>query len=353
MNILFLNSARSRGGNELWSTVTANALAERGHDVCFAMRSDFFKDMLSDKINIIEVPFKHELDTSTYSLLNNAIDKHKIDILLPTKQKEYFIAGRIGKKRNLPVAFRLGIARNLPKWDIYRRFVFKKYPSAVIVNASNIKELLVQNKIIEPEKIKVIYNGYDFPDSIADFIEADLPKDKFMFAAAGRLTAQKGYDLLLRACVELNKTRNDYRVIVAGDGGEKEDYLKFIEENNLEDTVHLIGHISNVRGFLQSADAVLIPSRNEGIPNTLFEAWSLKKPVITSDAAGLPEAMRTMENGIMCALDPDKIAEAMKYFLEHSEEIEAFGKAGYKTMKDDFSLEKSISGIEGLLTELC
>jgi len=336
----------------LWSTVTANALAEKGHTVSFAIRSDFFKEMLSDKINIIEVPFKHELDSSTYSLLNNALDKYKIDILLPTKQKEYFIAGRIGKKRKLPVVFRLGIARNLPKWDLYRRYIFKKYPAAVIVNASNIKDILVQNDIVEPDKIKVIYNGYDFPDSVEDFIEADLPKDKFIFAAAGRLTAQKGYDLLLRACVKLNKTRNDYRVIIAGDGGEKEDYLKYIEENNLEDTVHLIGYISNVRGFLKTADAVLIPSRNEGIPNTLFEAWSLKKPVITSDAAGLPEAMRTMENGIMCALNPDKIADAMKYFLDHPEEIKAFGEAGYKTMKENFSLEKSISGIEGLLIEL-
>lgn len=352
MKILILNSAKSWGGNELWSKTLANGLADKGHSVFFAARTDIFDDRLSDKVELVKFPFRNEMCIRTHRGIRKLIKTNDIQILLPTKRKEYFIAGYTGRRFNLPVCFRLGIKRRIPIWDFPQRFVYQKLPDGIIVNAHIIKDILVSTKIIKEEKIRVIYNGYDFPEQPKPFDEYEIKKDKFVFATAGRLSQQKGYDILLRTVKKLKNKNDNFYVYLAGSGSEEDLYKHFVHDYNLEDTVFFTGYLQNVRGFFSQADAVVIPSRNEGIPNALFEAWSVKKPVISSNADGLPEVMRSYENGIMTPLRINQLSQAMEYIINNPETAKEFGEKGHNTLNNEFTLDVMLSRAEKYLTEL-
>lgn len=351
LSILFLNSAKSWGGNERWMCSAANGLAERGWDVHVAIRTDIFDNKFHKNVKIYKLSFSSELSISTYKDLAAIIKEHEIDILLPTKRKEYFIAGIIAKFLSLPVVFRLGITRTISKHKFAERFVYKFLPSKILVNAKNIKDLLVSDRLSKDEKIIHIYNGYSFDDDFEPFYLDNTDK-VFTFASAGRLAAQKGFDILLESINILkNENIDNFKILIAGDGSERDDYISYINNKDIKN-VELIGEISNVRGFFACSDAVLIPSRNEGVPNTLFEAWSVKKAVIASDAAGIPEVIENKHNGLICKLNPQDLANSIKFALANQELINSWGLNGYNKLHRDFTIDKMLDRLEEELKKL-
>lgn len=351
MNILFTNSAKQYGGNERWLCTTANALSELGHKIFFAGRNQLLHDKLNKEIQIFNMPFKHELDKKTSSEIIKVINEKNINLLFPTKRKENYLLGKIGKRLNLPVVFRLGIYRHIKKIDLPQRFVYRQMPDKIIVNAKAIKDYLVEDKVADSSKIEVLYNGYTFNDEVSPY-PIHKSEGKLLIATAGRLAAQKGYDLLLEAVNILKTKRQDFEIVIAGDGGARGVYEQYIKENGLENHVTLLGHIDNVRGLFDRADFVIIPSRSEGIPNTLFEAWSLRKPVLAANSSGIPEAINHNENGYLFELSPNEIAKAIDEAITSQEKFGDFGLAGYDTLVEKFTLDKMLTKLLQIFEEL-
>lgn len=350
--IIFLNSSKEWGGNERWTVSACNALVNAGHEVVLAFRKDIFSDKLDSRVKLFYLPFKSEIDLKTYSLLHKFNKNFKADILFPTKRKDYAIAGFYSKFHFVKVIFRLGIMRKFKKRDFIQKYIYSHFPDKIIVNAEAIKQDLVSQNFIKPELIEVIYNGYNFDEKIHAY---KLPKDiehKFIFASAGRLAPQKGYDVLLKAVNILSKSNHDFHLIIAGEGSSRKDYEKYIKENSLENHVSLIGNISNVRGLFAASDAVIIPSRNEGIPNTLMEAWSVKKPVLAAKSAGIPEAIQSGENGLLFDLDENEIESAMLKIISNRENEHIFGEAGYNTLMEKFTLNKMTEHLEYVFEQI-
>lgn len=346
MNILFTNSAKEYGGNERWLITAANALLEKGHNIFFAGRNDLLHEKLSDDIPKYIMPFKHEFDKKTSSQIIKLIKSNNIELLFPTKRKENYLLGSIGKKLNLPVVFRLGIFRPIRKIDLPQRYVYKNMSNKIIVNAKIIKDYLLDDKVAESEKIEVVYNGYKF-DTLKGYIPLpNIAKDKFVFASAGRLAPQKGYDFLLKAVNILKEKSDKFVLLIAGDGPDKKEYEEFIQTNNISENVVLLGHIENVRSLFAQSNCVVIPSRAEGIPNTLMEAWSEKRAVIASNAAGIPEAVDNQKNGILVDLNEEQIASVMLKLLENPNLCDEYGIEGYNKLNSDFTMEKMIERLE-------
>lgn len=354
MNILLLCSARSWGGNEHWATSAANALAERGHHVCFAYRSDIFLNQLSPKITTYILPFKHEVDLKTIRGLKKIVRRHRIHILLPTKRKEYWIAGRFGKKYRLGVVFRLGIVRRIKNADIIKRYVYGHLPDAIIVNAEGIRQGLLESPFVNPDKIVTIYNGYDFQPVAETNLHLDVEWDpkRFSFVGAGRLTHQKGFDILLDAARLLKEEGKLFSLYIAGEGARYNALRDTITRYDLTRHVTLLGHVTPVRELFARADAVVISSRNEGIPNTLMEAWSVSRPVITTNVAGLPEVVDDHVNGLLVALNPAEIASAMKAVMDSPQLAHTLGANGYTTLVTEFTLDKMVTQMEQVFTHV-
>ncbi|MBN2280436.1 MAG: glycosyltransferase family 4 protein [Candidatus Marinimicrobia bacterium] len=336
-----INSSKKWGGNERWSVSAAEGLAQRGHEV-FLIGPQLFHSQLSPKVFTFPMNITHELDLLVYLKLVKIILKENIEIIIPTRRKEYFMAGIIGKVLGIPVFFRLGIVRKFPKNKLLSRAIYGKLPTGIICNSQEIKNQLLTDEVLSATKIHVVYNGYQF-----NKLSSISPSNEyFTFACAGRLTSQKGFDILLQAVKILREKSNRFHVKIAGEGPLYRQMLTYIQENGLQNNVELLGHISNVVQLFSRADAVVIPSRNEGIPNVLMEAWSQKKTVIAARSAGIPEAIVDHNNGILTNLDPESLAQKL-FFVMHND-TRNLGESGYETLHQKFTLDKMLIALESV-----
>lgn len=108
--------------------------------------------------------------------------------------------------------------------------------------------------------------------------------DQRLFIGAGRLVSQKGFDRLIE-CLKGWKDRDDWRLVILGDGPDQEKLQQMIDREGLRQ-IALAGFESRPGSYFAVADAFLLPSRHEGLPNVVLEALALGAPVIAADSAG-------------------------------------------------------------------
>jgi glycosyltransferase involved in cell wall biosynthesis len=157
------------------------------------------------------------------------------------------------------------------------------------------------------------------------------------FLYVGRLSLEKGVDVLLRA---LHRVQHESRcsLTIVGDGSEREGLQKLTLELGLEQ-VNFVGFQQSVNAYLLSADALVMPSRREGLPLTLIEALCAGLPVVASRVGGIPEFVVHGQNGFLCA--PDDVAALalqLTEFLAAKEDISSQAKQRSGALTDRFSL---------------
>ena len=109
-----------------------------------------------------------------------------------------------------------------------------------------------------------------------------IPEDAFVLGHVGRFSYQKNHEYLIRIFAEVRK-RNEHAVLMLiGDGENKPDVKKQIEELHLTDSVRFCGLVNNVNDYMQAMDVFVLPSRYEGLPIVGVEAQAAGLPVITS-----------------------------------------------------------------------
>ena len=354
MNIVALNSSKNWGGNERWLTTALNGLSSRGHQIHLIKRhnTDHWNS-LSSSVNVIEAPFTNELSIKTKAIIRNTIKERNSDILLSTKRKDYVLGAQIKKKNNISHIMRLGISRPILKRDVIQRYVISKKVDGIIVNAQSLKSELLNYSFIKsnfnPDDIGCIYNGYDITNS-------KTPKSKkirstLLIRSAGRLTIHKGYDILLSALNSINDLQTKYTLEIAGEGPEQKRLKALINNYNLESHCKLVGEKKDVVSFFSEADLVVIPSRSEGIPNTLFEAWMAKKPVIATNAGGTSEVVDNMKDGIICEPNSENLMNVLKKYLNNRSHFEEMGLNGYNKLVQSFSMDKMTRNLEKYLMD--
>jgi glycosyltransferase involved in cell wall biosynthesis len=130
----------------------------------------------------------------------------------------------------------------------------------------------------------------------------------------GRLCAQKGQVLLVAAFASVLREHPGARLVLAGDGEMRPEVESAIRRSGLEHAIEITGWIdeARVRERLRACRAMVLASFAEGLPVVLMEALAMRRPVISTFVAGIPELVRPGENGwLVPASDADALAEAM------------------------------------------
>ncbi|MGE4437151.1 MAG: glycosyltransferase family 4 protein [Achromobacter pulmonis] len=118
--------------------------------------------------------------------------------------------------------------------------------------------------------------------------------------AVGRLHADKGFDLLLRAYARLAPSHPDWDLVILGEGGERRALEAQVHEAGLQDRVHLPGRAGNVGDWYQSADLYVLTSRFEGLSNTLLESMASGLAAVAFDCdTGPREIVREGVDGVL------------------------------------------------------
>lgn len=225
-----------------------------------------------------------------------------------------------------------------------------KYDCIVTINET-MKNGYLKN--YNNKEVVKIYNFLDF-DLIEKKAEEKLEKDygKYIISV-GSLTENKNHKLLINAFKILkNKYKVSEKLLIAGEGKERENLEKQIKELNLENDVLLLGQIENPYKYIKNSELYILPSKSEGLPLTLLEAMRLRKMVICIKNDGTNEVLEDRKYGeFTLENETEKIAEKINYYLENKNERKKYEELGYERAKD-FSKENGKKVIEEFIDRL-
>lgn len=163
------------------------------------------------------------------------------------------------------------------------------------------------NGTFHKSQIIAIENPSPFPPQ--EIIQKDSNKTVI---SVGRLTHQKGFDNLLKAWVKVIKTNPEWRLIIVGEGKDKQNLANFIHEHDLSNSVSLVGNTTNISEFYRKADIYCLSSRYEGFPMVLLEALSFSLPVVSFDCdTGPAEILNDTGSLLVSPNNNEKLASAL------------------------------------------
>lgn len=164
---------------------------------------------------------------------------------------------------------------------------------------------------------------------------------KFTFLLISRLITDKGVLEYVEAVRKVRATgmNANFQVLGAMDPEHKRGIkVKIIQEWISSGTIEYLGTTNDVRGFIDNADCIVLPSYREGTPRTLLEAASSAKPIITTDVPGCNHVVQHNFNGLLCKLkDATDLAEKMKQMAGFEDEtLRVFGQNGRTKMESEY-----------------
>lgn len=216
---------------------------------------------------------------------------------------------------------------------------------AVAAVSSQIREYPVLKAFgIRPS---VIENGLPklaFPQGL---FEKEFPefaarcRARLKFVAAGRLSPEKGFDLLIHALGTLREKGLDPSLVIFGDGSERARLEETIRRLRLTGSIFLLGYCEKAYRYFPFFDAFVLPSHSEGLPLTLLEAMQAGVPVVATRVGEIP---RVLDQGLLGELaspgNPRSLASAIEAVSRDLDRARARASAARERALKDYSAEK-------------
>jgi colanic acid/amylovoran biosynthesis glycosyltransferase len=197
-------------------------------------------------------------------------------------------------------------------------------------------------------KVHVVHCGID-----GAFLSADTkPAAVHRLLCIGRLCEQKGQLLLVEAAQRLACEGTDFEMVLAGDGPMRGQIERLLKRHDLADRVQITGWISGaqVREQILAARALVLPSFAEGLPVVLMEAMALRRPVISTYIAGIPELVCPGENGwLVPPGDLTALVAALRACLEASSDVmDRMGEDARKRVLERYDVNSEAQKLQRL-----
>jgi len=189
-----------------------------------------------------------------------------------------------------------------------------------IYKLPNVKKVITVSRGVEKKlnkkfylkNTKTIYNPIDLK-LIKQKLLAKRPIDSDYIMAVGRLSREKGFDILINAFAKSN-LKNKIKLIILGEGKERANLEKLIDKLDLKEQVILYGKVDNPFIYMKYANFSILPSKSEGFPIVLLEALACGIPVIATNCeTGPSEIVEDGENGLLV---PVEDVESLKIAMD-------------------------------------
>jgi glycosyltransferase involved in cell wall biosynthesis len=213
-----------------------------------------------------------------------------------------------------------------------------------IIGISNaVKNWLVQDYELQPEKVQVVYYGIE-PEQLMsparDLRSAWDLSDSPLIGSVGRLEPRKGHDILIRAMPLVLRQVPEAMLLIAGHdpSGYGCTLEALARQLGVDGHVRLLGFQADVSSFLHAIDVFAFASRSEGFGQVVIEAMAAGKPVVVSRIAPLTEIVVDGEAGLWAEPEsPESFAEKVLWIFSHPEEAWEMGLRARKRVYNVFS----------------
>lgn len=201
----------------------------------------------------------------------------------------------------------------------------------VAVSSFGRSQLLLRCAHRDWDRIEIVHCGLEPDYFSAPWVEPSHPT---RFVCVGRLCEAKGQLLLIEAMAALRARGHRVELVLAGDGALRPELEQLIQQHALEHCVRITGWITSsaVREQILAARALVLPSFAEGLPVVIMEAMALRRPVLSTYIAGIPELVVAGETGwLFPAGSVEELTEAMQRCLALPDaELKQIGEASHR-----------------------
>ena len=161
---------------------------------------------------------------------------------------------------------------------------------------------------------------------------------RLLIGAMGRLSAEKGFDRLIRVVAAKVADGAAIELVIAGDGDQRASLEHLIVDLGMTSRIRLVGFCEDVKRYYESLDLFVLSSLREGLPNVLLEAMSFGLPVVSTRVAGVPRLIDHGRNGWLVDCDDEvALSGAITALLEDRPLRDRLGVAGRRTVERRFS----------------
>jgi glycosyltransferase involved in cell wall biosynthesis len=253
------------------------------------------------------------------------------------------IGGRIGGCRHF---LHVDHARAFPS---PKRYIFSEHQLVkriyrTIAVSEELKQNLIKHEGIPGDRIDIINNGIDEKLFNQSFNQAEkkdklgIPQGVRIIGVGVRLAEQKGLTYLLDAIKILIKDREDFHVIIAGDGPQAPYLHQKCNRLNLQQHVTFLGARMDINQIVQLLDVYVLPSIWEGLPLAVLEAMAARRAIVATNVGGIPDVIRHKDNGLLVPPGNSvELASAINYLLNNADQRKKFGDVSYDIFSKYYS----------------
>jgi glycosyltransferase involved in cell wall biosynthesis len=174
-----------------------------------------------------------------------------------------------------------------------------------------------------------------------------------VIVAAGRLSPEKGFDVLIEAAASVLAADPAAGIVIFGEGPLRPELERQVRDRGLAGRVVLPGFRSDLDALLAAADVVTLPSFTEGLPNVALEASAAGIPVVATAVGGTPEVIAAGDTGFLVPPGrPDELAASLARLLRDPRLCAALGAAGRGRMQRLFTFDAQAAAYLDLFARL-
>jgi glycosyltransferase involved in cell wall biosynthesis len=229
-----------------------------------------------------------------------------------------------------------------------------------VVCVSEAQAVRVRCAGVRPQRVRVIPNAVDperFADPEAHYRTKLLryfrqPRTRIV-GAAGRLSPEKGFDVLVAAAARVVQADPSVGFVLFGEGPERANLLRRINAAGLTGSFVLSGFRADLDRFMPFFDLLTLPSFTEGMPNVVLEAFAAGVPVVASAVGGTPEVVEDGQSGFLVPPGrPEALAARITEALASEDRLRDMGLHGRQRVLDEFSFAAQAERYRRLFEEL-
>ena len=338
----------------------SEALAERGHEVhVFTRRGDFDAYDKINRVHYQRVDFDksgsliEEMDSMSAAMYERFLKTQnvlgKFDIVHGHDWHPVPALNLV--KTDLAIPYVLTIhstewgrnGNNPGNAEISHQEWLGGYESSrLIVTTRCMQEELKSIYSIPENKISIIPNGI-VSGKVRKALDPGQVKERYgihplapVVLFCGRMSYQKGPDLLVYAAPHVLRERQDARFVFVGEGDMSSYCERRARELGIADACRFLGYVSSAekQELMNACDLVCVPSRNEPFGVVVLEAWDAGKSVVATEAVSI---IRNFEDGLLAYIQPESLAWCINRLLRSPEEMKSLALAGQSRIEKEFS----------------
>lgn len=371
IRILELRSVRGTGGGPEKTILYGAARSDARRfavTVCYVrdQRDDVFTlDRLARELGVdyVEIIERHSFDVSVWPALRQLVRSRRIDIVHAHDYKTDLLTLLLARaERITPLATAHGWTGHGPRerWLYYPadRWLLRRFPRVIAVS-EEIRQTLIGSGT-SPDRVVTVLNGID-PARFAHTPgrgagvrrELGLSDSSILIGSVGRLEPQKRYDLLIEAFATIQHRFPSARLIIAGDGSQREALASLISARGLAPRCTLAGHRQDIVELLHAMDLFVQSSDYEGTPNVVLEAMAVQRPVVATTAGGTAQLIEDGVHGRLVPPGrPDLLAAAVCQALDDRPSMNRWAIAARRRVETDLSFESRMQRVEAICEDL-